>query len=153
MKFETIEKSNINSTQVGFPDELTTPEFLNKLYANLSLTGEEQLYNMSQQLKGYSDLIFQEKYNPTFVNSLSEKAKEIFKKCGLNRKITWEYYDQLPCILNDDSKVFHVKQTLYPVFHPERPYYVNLAYLLTIIRPHKRYDFEDDMQEIGRAHV
>ena len=124
MKFDSIEESNRNYTQVGFPDELTTPEFLNKLYANLSLTGEEQLYNMSQQLKDYSDLIFQKDYNPSFVESLSERTKEIFKKCGMNRIITWDYYDQLPCVLKDDSLVFHVKQTLYPVFHPERFYFV-----------------------------
>lgn len=66
---------------IGLPDELTTTEFLNNIYANLNLTGEEGVYKMYQEMKKYDDVIRDEKNTTNYVKNLSENAEEIFKKC------------------------------------------------------------------------
>ena len=75
-------KDSIMNTPIyfGFPDELKTPKFLNKLYANLNLTGEEGVYKMYQEIKKYEKLL---KYgnNSIYLENLSENAKIIFEEC------------------------------------------------------------------------
>ena len=57
---EKIKDSVMNTSIIfGHPDELTTPEFLNKLYANLNLTGEEGVYQMYQEIEKYEKLLKQ----------------------------------------------------------------------------------------------
>lgn len=116
-KFKALEGSNDNYIQIGFPDELTTKEFLDKLYADLSLTGEEGLYKIRQEMKVYSNLIHHDEYNPVHIESLSENARSIFKNCGKNQK---------DCSRN--SSFFKVMDTFYPMFHPDRPYFINMVY-------------------------
>ena len=66
---------------IGYPDELTTPEFLNKLYANLNLTGEEGVYKMQQEIKKYEKLLKQKENYSVYLENLSENAKTLFESC------------------------------------------------------------------------
>ena len=71
----------MNATiQVGFPQELTSTEFLDTLYGNLKLTGDEGPYRMNQVMKKYNEDLG--KYNSLYLGKLSENAKEIYKECG-----------------------------------------------------------------------
>ena len=138
VKFQSIDESPDNLIQVGFPDELTNPEFLNKLYANLNLTGEEGLYKMHSEMEKYSDQIYEEGNNSIYMKNLSENAKEIFKNCGNNQKFSEQkYYERDPCKGANDSVVFKIKDTLYPLFHPERQYFINLPFLAHRIAGHE----------------
>ena len=75
---------------IGYPDELTAPKFLNKLYANLNLTGEEDVYKMNQEIRKYRDIIKQKKNYSVYLENLSENAKMIFEECrALRRKGKW----------------------------------------------------------------
>ena len=69
---------------IGYPDELTTPEFLNKLYANLNLTGEESVYKMHQEIEKYEKLLKQKENYSIYLENLSENAKMIFEGCRIN---------------------------------------------------------------------
>ena len=129
-RFQKNQSAENFTILVGFPDELTTPEFLDKLYAKLKLTGDEGFYKMSQRMKQYSIFILNRRHNPIFMKNLSKTAKYVFKECGKNREtpiFNIQYID--PCELENNLQMFKVKDTLYPVFHPDRPYFVNLAYM------------------------
>lgn len=130
MKYKLIEGSQ-DVFQVGFPVELTTNEFLDKVYANLNVTGDEGYYKLAYEMEKYSDSIYQQGYNSSFMENLSENARKIFKYCGANDVVI--NYDPRPCNLGYYSSLFKIRDTLYPLFHPERPYFVNLAYITNII--------------------
>ena len=66
---------------IGYPDELTAPEFLNKLYANLNLTGEEGVYKMHLEIKKYEKLLKQKENYSVYLENLSENAKMVFEEC------------------------------------------------------------------------
>ena len=68
---------------IGNPDELTNTEFLNKLYANLNLTGQEGPYRMYQEMKKYQELINQKEYHLIYLENLSENVIEMFEHCSL----------------------------------------------------------------------
>ena len=75
---------------IGYLDELTTPEFLNKLYANLNLTGEESVYQMYQEIEKYEDLLKQKENYSIYLKNLSENAKYIFEECRVEKRNgTW----------------------------------------------------------------
>ena len=58
--FEKLKDSIVNfPINIGHPDELTSPEFLNKLYSNLNLTGEEGVFKMHQEIEKYEELLKQ----------------------------------------------------------------------------------------------
>ena len=79
---EEIKDSVVNFPfNFGFPDELTSPEFLNKLYANLNLTGEEGVYKMYQEIRKYEKLLKQKENYSIYLENLSENAKNIFEEC------------------------------------------------------------------------
>ena len=66
---------------IGYPDELKTTKFLNKLYANLNLTGEESFFKMLKVIRDYEKLLKQKKNYSIYLENLSENAKMIFEKC------------------------------------------------------------------------
>ena len=68
---------------IGLPDELTTPEFLNNLYANLNLTGEESAYKMHQEMKKYETHLYIDNNISIYLQqSTSENTKEFIESCG-----------------------------------------------------------------------
>ena len=80
-----IAKANdliMNTTiNIGFPDELTSLVFLNKLYANLNLTGEEGVFKMHQEIKKNEKRLKQKENYSIYLKNLSENAKIIFEEC------------------------------------------------------------------------
>lgn len=135
-----IEKSN-EFIQVGYPDELISSEFINKLYANLSLTEEDGLYKMHEELRSYRDLLKQEGNDSTVLENLSENAKETFTICVKRHFYNSFSKEQYPCGIMKNVTLFNIRDTLYPMFHPDRPYFVNLAFL-----NYKATDYKFDLQ-------
>ena len=64
---------------IGYPSELTSTQFLNKLYANLNLTGNEGFYKMSRELEKYD---VQTEFSLMNQENISKDVKEIFESCG-----------------------------------------------------------------------
>lgn len=78
---------------VGFPDELTNTDFLNKLYANLNLTGDERPYKIYRELMKNQDFMKHHEKNFTFLEGLSENAKDVYHQCA-----RYECYDAVTFI-------------------------------------------------------
>ena len=78
---------------------------------------------MHQEMKDYS-----KGFNYKDLN-LSEIAEETFKSCGKNLVFSkfGQFYDRTSCKGKDNLIVFKIQDTLNPVFHPNRPYYVKLS--------------------------
>lgn len=118
---------------VGLADELMTTEFLNKLYANLKLTGKEGLYKMNQETKKYNLI----KEGSKLLQTLTEDVKLIFKSALI---LDWYSTDNILgslLILNFFEIILiliflgiRIYKIVYPKFHPDRPYFVNLAYMM-----------------------
>lgn len=88
MSFDSIDekitkelKDSITNTSVyiGFPDEFTSLEFLDILYANLNLTGYEGVYKMHQDIKSFRENLMQQGYESLYMDGLSEDKKLIFE--------------------------------------------------------------------------
>ena len=80
--FEKLKDSIVNfPINIGHPDELTSPEFLNKLYSNLNLTGEEGVFKMHQEIEKYEELLKQKENYSIYLENLSENAKMVFEEC------------------------------------------------------------------------
>ena len=88
---EKIKDSIMNfPIDIGHPDELKTSKFINKLYANLNLTGEEGVYQMYQELKKFEKLLKQKENYSIYLENLSENAKKMFEECrGYKRNGVW----------------------------------------------------------------
>lgn len=74
-------RSNMMETPIfiGYPNELTSSQFLNNLYQNLNLTGIEGIYKMSQELEKFS---VQTEFSSMNQENITKEAKEIFESCG-----------------------------------------------------------------------
>lgn len=128
-KFNMIEGSNGYTFQVGYPDELTSTEFLDKLYSLLNLNEKDGLYQMQKKMKRYSDLLSQEGKNLILMDGVSEIGKEIFGKNQIKSEL-FKFFEEFPYYKERKYGIFfNIKDIFYPLFHPDRPYFINFAFL------------------------
>lgn len=80
---ETIKQEFTNYVKeapiyIGYPEALTNPKFLEILYYNLNLTGEEGLFKMNEEMKKHSNQLYNEFTTNSFKN-ISENENDILK--------------------------------------------------------------------------
>lgn len=63
---------------IGYPEALTSTQFLQIFYSNLNLTGEEGLFKMNQEMKQHSNKLYND-FKTISLQNISENEKDILK--------------------------------------------------------------------------
>ena len=74
--FNVIENGSNETIQVGYPDELTTPELLNDVYKHIKL-GEYELYELHHILQEFNFNLFSKTIKSVSSKNILENAIDI----------------------------------------------------------------------------
>ena len=131
---------------LGLPVEFTTTEFLNDVFKNLMITGDEGIYEMYQDMESLQ-LTHKEGEHDIFKTCAFSDLQENCFKADEFFGLSNEPQFNLRSFNQHIYSVFRIDNIIYSMYHPERPYYVNLGSLFHQLKDLSSFNMQSNYQK------